>query len=257
MSALKPGDVVAIGDTVANHNADFDDGQDGVRALRAELAYAQRRRAVDAEFADDLETALRKEGYEPPAVGPLDDEALLRVDEAAQGAYGEAHPGDDYSIRECRAARLRAVAEAGHRAGWAERDEAVAQLAEIENIAHAARGLHQLDATAPTGVRLARVVVVCKEALGRAESARKAELLLVSAEAEQRAEAQRLRAWLEVIAHHAADYKSEMRARGALAGDEVPSKVPDAPALPEPPRGGVCAGVRAGVRRAVWRAWSC
>jgi hypothetical protein len=30
--------------------------------------YAQRRRAVDAEFADDLEICLRAEGYAPPAV---------------------------------------------------------------------------------------------------------------------------------------------------------------------------------------------
>jgi hypothetical protein len=28
--------------------------------------YAQRRRAVDAEFADDIETALRTAGYAPP-----------------------------------------------------------------------------------------------------------------------------------------------------------------------------------------------
>ena len=28
--------------------------------------YAQRRRKVDAEFADDLETVLRGHGYEPP-----------------------------------------------------------------------------------------------------------------------------------------------------------------------------------------------
>jgi hypothetical protein len=28
--------------------------------------YAQRRRVVDAEFADDLESALRTAGYEPP-----------------------------------------------------------------------------------------------------------------------------------------------------------------------------------------------
>lgn len=28
--------------------------------------YAQRRREVDAEFSDDLETALRAAGYEPP-----------------------------------------------------------------------------------------------------------------------------------------------------------------------------------------------
>lgn len=28
--------------------------------------YAQRRRAVDAEFADDLEAALRAAGYAPP-----------------------------------------------------------------------------------------------------------------------------------------------------------------------------------------------
>lgn len=31
--------------------------------------YAQRRRAVDAEFADDLETALRAAGYVPPGAG--------------------------------------------------------------------------------------------------------------------------------------------------------------------------------------------
>ncbi len=30
-------------------------------------AYAQRRRSVDAEFSDDLETALRAAGYRPPA----------------------------------------------------------------------------------------------------------------------------------------------------------------------------------------------
>ena len=29
--------------------------------------YAQRRRAIDAEFADDLETALRSKGYNPSA----------------------------------------------------------------------------------------------------------------------------------------------------------------------------------------------
>lgn len=29
--------------------------------------YAQRRRAVDAEFADDLELALRSAGYTPPS----------------------------------------------------------------------------------------------------------------------------------------------------------------------------------------------
>jgi hypothetical protein len=37
--------------------------------------YAQRRRSVDAGFADDLEAALRAKGYEPPAAKPsaLDD----------------------------------------------------------------------------------------------------------------------------------------------------------------------------------------
>src|SRR5580698_10453156 len=30
--------------------------------------YAQRRRVVDAEFADDLESALRTAGYKPPRV---------------------------------------------------------------------------------------------------------------------------------------------------------------------------------------------
>lgn len=33
--------------------------------------YAQRRRAVDAEFSADLETALRSEGYHGPAGGIL------------------------------------------------------------------------------------------------------------------------------------------------------------------------------------------
>ncbi len=33
--------------------------------------YAQRRRAVDAEFSDDLEAALRTVGYKPPAAGDL------------------------------------------------------------------------------------------------------------------------------------------------------------------------------------------
>jgi len=31
--------------------------------------YAQRRRSVDAEFSDDLETALRAAGYEPETEG--------------------------------------------------------------------------------------------------------------------------------------------------------------------------------------------
>jgi len=31
--------------------------------------YAQRRRAVDAEFSDDLEEALRLAGYKPPPRG--------------------------------------------------------------------------------------------------------------------------------------------------------------------------------------------
>lgn len=31
--------------------------------------YAQRRRPVDAEFSDDLETALRASGYEPSGPG--------------------------------------------------------------------------------------------------------------------------------------------------------------------------------------------
>jgi GNAT superfamily N-acetyltransferase len=33
--------------------------------------YAQRRRVVDEEFSDDLETALRNAGFVPPAVPPL------------------------------------------------------------------------------------------------------------------------------------------------------------------------------------------
>jgi hypothetical protein len=32
--------------------------------------YAQRRRSVDAEFSDDLETALRSAGYVPPEIDP-------------------------------------------------------------------------------------------------------------------------------------------------------------------------------------------
>jgi hypothetical protein len=31
-------------------------------------AYAQRRRSIDAEFSDDLETALRAAGYSPPVL---------------------------------------------------------------------------------------------------------------------------------------------------------------------------------------------
>lgn len=54
--------------------------------------YAQRRRAVDAEFADDLETALRAVGYDPlhtaataePTISPqMLEEAL----EEAQGGF--------------------------------------------------------------------------------------------------------------------------------------------------------------------------
>lgn len=41
--------------------------------------YAQRRRAVDADFAQDLETCLRAEGYDPTARPPERD----RLDEAA------------------------------------------------------------------------------------------------------------------------------------------------------------------------------
>lgn len=33
--------------------------------------YAQRRRVVDADFANDLETALTAAGYSPPTVRPL------------------------------------------------------------------------------------------------------------------------------------------------------------------------------------------
>lgn len=33
--------------------------------------YAQRRRAVDEEFSDDLETALRNAGHEPRHTGPI------------------------------------------------------------------------------------------------------------------------------------------------------------------------------------------
>lgn len=33
--------------------------------------YAQRRRVVDAEFSDDLETALRTAGYRPPRTKPV------------------------------------------------------------------------------------------------------------------------------------------------------------------------------------------
>lgn len=33
--------------------------------------YAQRRRKVDAEFSDDLETALKAAGYSPPNLQPV------------------------------------------------------------------------------------------------------------------------------------------------------------------------------------------
>jgi hypothetical protein len=44
--------------------------------------YAQRRRSVDAEFADDLETALRAAGFEPRS--PLEGEDAERLQEALQ-----------------------------------------------------------------------------------------------------------------------------------------------------------------------------
>src|SRR6185503_1313735 len=41
--------------------------------------YAQRRRAVDAEFSDDLETALHSAGYRPPAPTPSTAEAVVEA----------------------------------------------------------------------------------------------------------------------------------------------------------------------------------
>jgi len=38
--------------------------------------YAQRRRAVDAEFSEDLETALRGAGHEP-SPGPTDEDGYI------------------------------------------------------------------------------------------------------------------------------------------------------------------------------------
>ena len=44
--------------------------------------YAQRRRAVDAEFSDDLETALRSAGYEPSAASQAAAQAWRPMSEA-------------------------------------------------------------------------------------------------------------------------------------------------------------------------------
>lgn len=44
--------------------------------------YAQRRRAVDAEFADDLEACLRAAGYEPTS--SADREIVERIEAAAE-----------------------------------------------------------------------------------------------------------------------------------------------------------------------------
>ena len=59
--------------------------------------YAQRRRELDAEFADDLEHALQQAGYVPePATGvPAIVEALIRAgrDWRAQAAGGDCTDG--------------------------------------------------------------------------------------------------------------------------------------------------------------------
>lgn len=43
--------------------------------------YAQRRRAVDAQFSADLETALRTAGYQPVAAGDLDERIAAKIDD--------------------------------------------------------------------------------------------------------------------------------------------------------------------------------
>ena len=45
--------------------------------------YAQSRRAIDAEFSDDLETALRAAGFVPPTSNPQRHNAALAAVEAA------------------------------------------------------------------------------------------------------------------------------------------------------------------------------
>jgi hypothetical protein len=49
--------------------------------------YAERRRAVDSEFADDLQTALRAAGYEPPEIV----RCTCGANAAAAGLYGPQH----------------------------------------------------------------------------------------------------------------------------------------------------------------------
>lgn len=52
--------------------------------------YAQRRRVVDAEFADDLETALKLAGYAPAPPQWQPDEAMVeRVKAGIRGADAE------------------------------------------------------------------------------------------------------------------------------------------------------------------------
>jgi hypothetical protein len=69
--------------------------------------YAQRRRAVDAEFADDLEAALRNAGYEPPAWRPSIAPSLARsfaIRESALQRLGE-RAGVYEADRLCRCGR--------------------------------------------------------------------------------------------------------------------------------------------------------
>lgn len=46
--------------------------------------YAQRRRSADAEFAEDLETALRTAGYEPPREAIYEDDESAAAEEQAE-----------------------------------------------------------------------------------------------------------------------------------------------------------------------------
>jgi hypothetical protein len=68
-------------------------------------AYAQRRRSVDAEFADDLETALRAAGFAPPtadAAGPVELRALVaRLAGTLPGCEFETGQSDDGETQYC------------------------------------------------------------------------------------------------------------------------------------------------------------
>lgn len=60
--------------------------------------YAQRRRKVDREFADDLETALRAEGFVPPEPDRCDDADDIAAIEHDSMRTAEGDEGDDETV---------------------------------------------------------------------------------------------------------------------------------------------------------------